>query len=178
MVAGEDRRGLMGHNATKAAVMSDELRRYRIVHFAAHTRLDDEYPERSSLVLSLFDKRGNPLSGDLRLQDMYNLKLSAELVVLSACETALGKDVKGEGLISMVRGFMYSGTPRVLASMWKVDDDATAQLMKEFYKQLLENKLTPTKAIQQAQIIQWRQTPNPFRWAAFQLHGEWEQEVK
>ena len=178
MVPAEGRLGLMGHDATKAAVMSDELRRYRIVHFAAHTRLDDEYPERSSLVLSLFDKRGNPLSGDLRLQDMYNLKLSAELVVLSACETALGKDVKGEGLISMVRGFMYSGTPRVLASMWKVDDDATAQLMKEFYKQLLENKLTPTKAIQQAQIIQWRQTPNPFRWAAFQLHGEWEQEVK
>jgi CHAT domain-containing protein len=119
-------------NATKAAAMNSDLKRFRIVHFATHTILNDEHPDLSSLVLSLVDEKGNPQSGFLRLRDMYNLHLSAELVVLSACDTALGKEVKGEGLMSMVRGFMYSGTPRVLASLWKVDDEATAELMKEF----------------------------------------------
>ena len=107
--------------------------------------------------------------------DIYNLKLSAELVVLSACETALGKEVKGEGLMSMVRGFMYSGTPRVLASLWKVDDEATAELMKEFYTQLLEHGLTPAAALRQAQIAQMQKKlrQSPYYWAGFQLQGEW-----
>ena len=106
---------------------------------------------------------------------MYNLNLSAELVVLSACETALGKEVKGEGLMSMVRGFMYSGTPRVLASLWKVDDEATAELMKEFYRQLLESGLAPAAALRQAQITQMQKKSrqSPYYWAGFQLQGEW-----
>jgi CHAT domain-containing protein len=126
-------------------------------------------------MLSLVDEHGNHRNGSLRLQDIYNLRLSADLVVLSACETAIGKQVKGEGLMSMVRGFMYSGTPRVLASLWKVDDDGTAELMTEFYSQLLKSHSTPAKALQQAQIkLMGRKTKNqPFYWAAFQLQGEW-----
>ena len=155
--------------------MNPDLKRYRIVHFATHTVLDDDHPDLSSLVLSLVDEKGNPQSGFLRLRDMYNLSLSAELVVLSACDTALGKEVKGEGLMSMVRGFMYSGTPRVLANLWKVDDEATAELMKEFYKQLLESALTPAAALRQAQIAQMQKKSrqSPYYWAGFQLQGEW-----
>jgi CHAT domain-containing protein len=172
----EDRRlAALGFNATKAAAMNPDLKRYRIVHFATHTVLDDDHPDLSSLVLSLVDEKGNSQSGFLRLRDMYNLNLSAELVVLSACETALGKEVKGEGLMSMVRGFMYSGTPRVLASLWKVDDEATAELMKEFYRQLLEAGLAPAAALRQAQITQMQKKSrqSPYYWAGFQLQGEW-----
>ena len=175
MVPEQQRLAALGFNATKAAAMNPDLKRYRIVHFATHTILNDDHPDLSSLVLSLVDERGNPQSGFLRLRDMYNLHLSAELVVLSACDTALGKEVKGEGLMSMVRGFMYSGTPRVLASLWKVDDEATAELMKEFYKQVLESGLTPAAALRQAQIAQMQKKSrqSPYYWAGFQLQGEW-----
>jgi len=103
------------------------------------------------------------------------MRLSAELVVLSACETALGKEIRGEGLMSMVRGFMYSGTPRVLASLWKVDDAATAELMKEFYTQMLVGGKTPAAALREAQILQLgkKSKQAPYYWAGFQLHGEW-----
>ena len=155
--------------------MSDDLRRYRIVHFATHTILDDEHPDLSSLVLSLVDEHGAPKNGLLRLRDMYNLRLSAELVVLSACETALGKEIRGEGLMSMVRGFMYAGAPRVLASLWKVDDESTAELMAEFYRQFLVEKRTAAEALRQAQIRQMSRKDRkaPFYWAGFQLNGEW-----
>jgi CHAT domain-containing protein len=141
-----------GMEATLDAALNKDLRRFKYVHFATHTRLIDDHPELSSLMLSLVDERGNHRNGSLRLHDIYNLRLSADLVVLSACETAIGKQIKGEGLMSMVRGFMYSGTPRVLASLWKVDDDGTAELMTEFYSQLLKFNSTPSKALQQAQI--------------------------
>ena len=103
------------------------------------------------------------------------MRLSAQLVVLSACETALGKEIKGEGLMSMVRGFMYSGTPRVVASLWKVDDVATAELMEEFYKQMLVGGKTAAAALREAQIQQLtkKSKQSPYYWAAFQLHGEW-----
>jgi len=175
MVPEERRMAALGFNATKAAVMNPDLKRYRIVHFATHTILNNDYPDLSSLVLSLVDEKGSPQSGFLRLRDMYNLQLAAELVVLSACDTGLGKEVKGEGLMSMVRGFMYSGTPRVLASLWKIDDEATAELMTEFYKNLLQNNMTPAAALRQAQITQMQKKSrqSPYYWAGFQLQGEW-----
>jgi CHAT domain-containing protein/Tfp pilus assembly protein PilF len=172
----EDKRFLaLGFDATKTAVMNEDMNRYGIVHFATHTILDENHPDLSSMVMSLVDKRGNPQNGYLRLRDIYNLKLSARLVVLSACETGLGKDVKGEGLISMVRAFMYSGTPRVLASLWKIDDEATAELMTEFYKHVLQEGLTPAAALRQAQITQMQKKSrqSPYYWAGFQLQGEW-----
>jgi CHAT domain-containing protein/Tfp pilus assembly protein PilF len=169
------RMGAFGLDATRAAAMSPDLARYRIVHFATHALVNDEQPELSGIVLSMVDKNGKRQNGLLRLRDIYSLKLSADLVVLSACNTALGKDVKGEGLIGMVRGFMYSGTQRVIASLWKVDDDATAELMTEFYHQLLERKLSPAAALRQAQIAQLQKKSRqaPFYWASFQLMGEW-----
>jgi len=175
MVPGENKMGAFDFNASRATAMSQELGRYRIVHFATHGLSNDDHPEMSGLILSLINKDGKPENGFLRLRDIYNLNLTAELVVLSACDTALGKDVKGEGLVGMVRGFMYSGTPRVLASLWKVDDEATAELMKEFYSQLLQHKLGPSAALRQAQILQMnkKSRQSPYYWAAFQLQGEW-----
>lgn len=175
IVPADQRLAALGFGATREAARDPDLKRYRFVHFATHTVLNDDHPDLSSLVLSLVNERGVRQNGFLRLRDIYNLRLSAELVVLSACETALGKEVKGEGLLSMVRGFMYSGTPRVLASLWKVDDLATAELMKEFYKQLLESRLTPAAALRQAQIAQMQKKSrqSPYYWAGFQLHGEW-----
>ena len=175
MAPADRRMAALGFKATKTAAMSPDLRRYGIVHFATHTILNDDHPDLSSLVLSLVDETGRPQNGFLRLRDMYNLQLAAELVVLSACDTGIGKEIKGEGFMSMVRGFMYSGTPRVLASLWKIDDEATTELMKEFYKNLLQAGLTPAAALRQAQITQMQKKSrqSPYYWAGFQLQGEW-----
>jgi CHAT domain-containing protein len=174
MVPEKERFVALGFDATRSAAMAKDLGRYKIVHFATHAVLNESHPDLSSLVMSLVDRDGNPQNGYVRLRDIYNLRLSADLVVLSACETALGKEVKGEGLMSMVRGFMYSGTPRVLASLWKVDDEATAELMTEFYKELLQNKRPAAAALRQAQITQMQKKlrQSPYYWAAFQLQGE------
>jgi CHAT domain-containing protein len=165
----------LGFDASRATAMSPELAEYRIVHFATHGVLNNEDPGLSGIVLSMFDKQGRPQDGFLRLHDIYGLKLPAELVVLSACNTALGKPVRGEGLVGMVRGFMYAGAKRVVASYWKVDDEATGQLMGRFYMELLKQNRTPAAALRQAQLAmmqhdRWRP---PFYWAAFALQGEW-----
>jgi CHAT domain-containing protein/uncharacterized protein HemY len=175
MVPSESRMVALDFNATRAAAMDPELSRYRIVHFATHGIANDEHAEQSGLLLSLVDAKGTPQNGFLRLRDIYGMNLSADLVVLSACNTALGKDVKGEGLVGMVRGFMYSGTPRVLASLWTVDDAATAELMKEFYAQLLITGLKPSAALRKAQLVQMQKKSrqSPYYWAGFQLQGEW-----
>ena len=161
--------------ASRATAASDELGRYRIVHFATHGLLDSQRPELSGLVLSLVDENGKPQDGFLRLRQIYNLRLPAELVVLSACQTGLGKEVKGEGLVGMTRGFMYAGAARVAASLWQVNDAATAELMKRFYRGMLQEKLRPAAALRAAQIEMWktRQWQSPFYWGAFALQGEW-----
>ena len=115
----------------------------RIVHFATHGLLNGQHPELSGLVLSLVDESGRPQNGFLRLQEIYSLRLSADLVVLTACQTALGREVKGEGLVGLTRGFMYAGAQRVVASLWQVDDLATATLMKAFYRGMLRDGLSP-----------------------------------
>jgi len=118
---------------------------------------------------------GRPRDGFLRLHDVYDLKLSADLVVLSACQSALGKEVRGEGMLGLTRGFMYAGAPRVVASLWRVDDRATAELMKAFYEGMLgPAELTPAAALRAAQNHlrgqpRWR---DPYFWAGFVLHGE------
>jgi len=161
--------------ANRKLAMSDELSRYRIVHFSTHGLLDSHHPELSGLVLSLVDEAGRPQEGFLRLHEIYTLRLNADLVVLSACQTGLGKEVRGEGLIGLVRGFMYAGAPRVMASMWEVDDAATAELMKLFYKGVLQEKLTPAAALRAAQIkmLTKRHWQAPYYWGAFVLQGEW-----
>jgi CHAT domain-containing protein/predicted negative regulator of RcsB-dependent stress response len=161
--------------ASRTTALRPELGEYRIVHFATHGLLNNVHPELSGIVLSLVDEAGRPQDGFLRLQDIYNLKLSAELVTLSACQTGLGKEVKGEGLIGLTRGFMYAGAPRVVASLWKVDDLATAELMKLFYQRMLKDGLPAGAALRAAQLELSRQKrwASPYFWAGFVLHGEW-----
>lgn len=154
---------------------SDEIGRYRIVHFATHGLINNQHPELSGVVLSLVDYKGRPQNGFLRLYDLYNLKLSAELVVLSACQTALGREIKGEGLVGLTRGFMYAGAARVVASLWQVEDRASAEVMKRFYERMFDKKLSPSAALRAAQLSmhsdkRWR---SPYYWAAFTLQGEW-----
>ena len=127
------------------------------------------------MILSLVDEQGQPQDGFLRARDIYNLNLQADLVVLSACQTGLGKVVKGEGVVGFTRGFMYAGSPRVVVSLWNVNDQATAELMASFYTNMLKRKLRPAVALREAQLNLWRtrKWSQPFFWEAFQLQGEW-----
>jgi CHAT domain-containing protein len=165
-----------GFRANREAALSAELRQYSIVHFAAHGLFDEKHPELSGVVLSLYDERGQPKDGFLSLSDVYNMNLSANLVVLSACQTGLGQNVKGEGLIGLTRGFMHAGSRRVLASLWQVDDEATAELMKRFYRHMLKEGMPAASALRLAKTEtmqareQWRA---PFYWAGFILQGDW-----
>lgn len=165
--------------ANKSAAMGADLREYRVVHFATHALFDEEHPDRSGIVLSMVDKNGNRQDGHLWLSDIYNLKLPVDLVVLSACQTGLGKDVKGEGLIGLTRGFMYAGASGVVASLWKVDDEATAELMKHFYNGMFEKGLTPAAALREAQLELRKQKrwQEPYYWAGFVIQGQYSGKV-
>jgi len=162
-------------NASREMATSPELSEYRIVHFATHGVVNNEHFELSGIVLSMLDEQGHPQDGFLRLRDIYNLNLQVNLVVLSACDTGLGKEVKGEGLVGMVRGFLYAGAASVIASLWKVDDEASAELMKQVYKQMLQQDMAPAAALRQSQVAMWQQRRwrSPFYWGAFVLQGEW-----
>jgi CHAT domain-containing protein/tetratricopeptide (TPR) repeat protein len=166
----------LGFDASRDAAMSPDLGKYRVVHFATHGVFDNDSPGMSGIMLSLFDDHGGPRDGVLRLHDIYGMALPAELVVLSACSTALGRHVTGEGLVGVVRGFMYAGAKRVVASLWKVDDDATGELMRRFYEGMFRKGLSPPAALREAQLGLWRQPrwQAPFYWAAFSLQGEWQ----
>ncbi|HLM61156.1 MAG TPA: CHAT domain-containing tetratricopeptide repeat protein, partial [Pyrinomonadaceae bacterium] len=161
--------------ASAEKATGENLSDYKIVHFATHGLLNSKNPELSGLVLSLINEKGEPQNGFLRLNDIYNLRLNSDLVVLSACQTALGRDIRGEGLIGLTRGFMYAGAPRVVASLWKVDDAATAELMKRFYQNMLQKKLRPAEALRAAQIEMSKDDryKSPYFWAAFTLQGDW-----
>jgi CHAT domain-containing protein/predicted negative regulator of RcsB-dependent stress response len=162
--------------ANRTTATSPELAQFRVVHFATHSMIDSRTPALSGIVLSLVDRRGNPQDGFLRLWDIYNLHLPVDLVVLSGCQTALGKRINGEGLIGLTRGFMYAGAARVMASLWAVDDAATAEFMSQFYQAMLKRDLPPAAALRAAQIYMWKQKRwqgDPYFWAAFQLQGEW-----
>lgn len=165
----------VGFDATRAVATGGELAKYRMVHFATHGLIDSRHPELSSLVLSLVNQKGEPQNGFLRLHDIYNLELQADLVVLSACETALGQEIRGEGLVGLTRGFMYAGSSRVLASLWSVDDRATSELMKSFYRHMISGRLSPAAALRKAQVDMSgdRRWSAPYYWAGFSLQGEW-----
>jgi len=161
--------------ANREMITDLELSNYRIVHLATHGLLNSTNPELSGVVLSLFDEQGTPQNGFLRLHDVFNLNLPAELVVLSACQTGLGQEVKGEGLVGLTRGFMYAGSPRVLVSLWNVSDEATAEMMSRFYRNMLQEGLSATAALRAAQLEMQQETQwnAPYYWAAFTLQGEW-----
>jgi CHAT domain-containing protein len=164
-----------GFEASRSAATSPGLADYRIVHFATHGVLNTRRPELSGVVLSLFDAAGQGQDGFLRLHDIYNLSLGADLVVLSGCQTGLGKDLKGEGLIGLTRGFMFAGAPTVVASLWQVDDESTAELMKRFYRGMLREGRRPGEALRSAQLEMAgsRRWSAPFYWAGFVVQGEW-----
>ena len=169
------RKVALGFEANRAAAMSDDLNKFRIIHFATHSFLDSVHPELSSIALSMLDHQGRPQDGFLRAHEVFNLKLGAELVVLSGCRTGLGKEVKGEGLYGMTRGFMYAGSKRVLVSLWDIQDQATARLMSDFYRGLIGPKpSSASAALRAAQIAIWREArwQAPYYWAGFVLQGE------
>jgi len=161
--------------ASRATAASERLGQYRDIHFATHGLADSERPELSTIVLSLFDEQGKPQDGFLRAHEVFNLNLPAEMVVLSACETGLGRLTRGEGLVSLTRGFMYAGAARVVVSLWSVNDQATAELMTKFYRKILIERELPAAALRAAQIEMWRDKrwEAPYYWAAFTLQGEW-----
>ena len=165
--------GILGFNATKERVLAGDLERYRILHFATHALIDERFPELSGLVLSRRDREGRPIDGDLHLHEIYGLRLAADLVVLSGCQTALGQRVRGDGLVSLTRGFLYAGSSRLLVSLWSVDDEATAVLMGELYRGMMGRGESPAAALRSAQQWMRRQERwrEPYYWAGFVLQG-------
>jgi CHAT domain-containing protein len=165
----------VGVKASRGTALSGDLADYRAVHFATHGLINSETPRLSFLALSMFDEQGRPQDGSLGLSDIYNLDLDADLVVLSGCETALGREIRGEGLVGLTQGFFHAGAQRVMASLWRVEDRATAELMSHFYRAMLEEGLPPAAALRSAQLSV-RSDPSrqdPFYWAPFVLQGDW-----
>lgn len=163
-----------GYEASRETVLHHPLTNYRIVHFATHGVLDESHPERSGLILSLFNSKGEPQDGYLRLSDIYDLKLSADLVVLSSCDSALGRDLASEGIIGLPSGFFRAGAKSVIATLWKVDDAATAELMTHFYSHLRRGEIAAA-ALRNSQLElrrdeRWR---HPYYWAAFVFQGDY-----
>ncbi len=176
LVPAQKSKEALDFDASRETATGGDLSQYQIVHFATHGLVNNRHPELSGLVLSLIDKDGHPHNGFLRLDDIYNLRLPAELVVLSACQTGLGKEIRGEGFIGLTRGFMYAGAKRLVTSLWQVDDTATSELMGRFYRGVLKDKkLSPAAALRAAQIemLQQPEWRSPYYWAAFTLQGEW-----
>ncbi|MCC6992180.1 MAG: CHAT domain-containing protein [Acidobacteria bacterium] len=161
--------------ANREWVTSPALAKYRIVHFATHGIIDTGNPALTSLALSSVDAQGTERDGLLRMHELYDMRLPADLVVLSACQTALGREMAGEGLVGLTRGFMYAGARRVVATLWQVDDAATAAFMTRFYRHMLQGRQSASAALRAAQqeMAAQPQYASPYYWAGFVLHGEW-----
>jgi CHAT domain-containing protein len=174
LVPNQDSTSAFGFDASYDWITSPKISEYRYVHLATHGFFDGDKPALSSIVLSSFDAEGHDRKAYLRFPDLFNLNLPAELVVLSACETGLGNNVPGEGLVGMTRGLMYAGALRVAVSLWSVDDQATSDLMQDFYKNnLWQSQQSHAEALRNAQLKLWKQGKAPYYWAAFTLQGEW-----
>ena len=175
LVPANERWEALDFDASLAAVQDPRLADFRIVHFATHGLMNSRDPRLSGLVFSLVDRQGRPQNGFLRAGEVANLKLGADLVVLSACQTALGKELRGEGLLGLARGFMYAGAPRVIASLWRVADSATTDLMSGFYQALLGSHVPTSEALRSAKLRVMRNPLRsaPYYWAGFTLEGDW-----
>jgi CHAT domain-containing protein/tetratricopeptide (TPR) repeat protein len=159
LVPNQDSTSAFGFDASYDWITSPKISQYRYAL--------------SSIILSSFDAQGNDRRAFLRFPELFNLNLPTELVILSACETGLGNNVPGEGLVGMTRGLMYAGALRVGVSLWKVDDQATSDLMQDFYKNLWQSKQSHASSLRAAQLKMWNQGKAPYYWAAFTLQGEW-----
>jgi len=174
LVPVSDRKEAVDFAASLSTATNPDISNYRYVHFATHGFVSSRQPELSGIVLSLVDENGEEQDGFLRANEILNLKLPAELVVLSGCRTGLGKEIRGEGLISLTRSFMYAGSARVLVSLWDIHDEATAELMSRFYSGMIKRHLRPAEALRVAQGSMWKDKrwQSPYYWAAFILQGE------
>ncbi|HZI87960.1 MAG TPA: CHAT domain-containing protein, partial [Pyrinomonadaceae bacterium] len=162
--------------ANRDFITSHEFAESRFLHFATHTVINDEHLELSGIALSNFDAEGRRKDGFFRTYEIYRLRLLASLVVLSSCKSALGKEIKGEGLVGLTHAFMYAGVPRVVASLWTVSDNPTAQLMAKFYHEMLmSGRMSPAAALRAAQLSMLRDKrwESPYFWSGFVLQGEW-----
>lgn len=164
-----------GFDASKEAVLRGSLSGHRVLHFAVHGVLHPDQPLLSHLSLSRFTRSGEPLEGSLHAHEIYDLDLPADLAVLSACDTARGEWMPGEGMVAgLPRAFLYAGSARVLISLWAVPDRSTKQLMQAFYLRLLKQGQSPSQALQEAQRELWSAGHPPWRWAGFTLQGDWQ----
>ncbi len=162
--------------ATRELVTSGALGGFRMVHFATHGLIDTEDPALAGLVLSLYHANGRPRDGLLRTRDLHELQLPVDLVVLSACRTALGQEIRGEGVVGLAEGFFAAGASLLVVSMWDVDDQATAAFMSRFYAHLLLDRRHPADALRHAQSELRNQTKwrSPAHWGAFVALGDWQ----
>jgi CHAT domain-containing protein len=169
-----------GFEANREIVTNAALGEYQIVHFATHGFFNSDHPEFSGILLSMLKRDGTSTDGFVPLQDIYAMRLASQLVVVSACDTALGEDVRGEGLVGLTRGFLSAGSRSVVTSLWKVDDRATAELMKYFYQSMLQDGEPPSTALRTAKqrIRQQAQWNAPYFWAGFVFNGEYKEEIK
>lgn len=175
-VAQEQQMRALDFDANRALATGTALNQFRIVHFATHALINTAHPALSGIVLSLVDEQGRPQDGFLPAADIFNLNFSARLVVLSACQTGLGKTVRGEGLVGMVQSFLYAGASSVAVSLWSQQDQATAELMDKLYQRLLgTQRLTPAAALRAAQLemLNSGRWPSPYFWAGFTVQGDW-----
>jgi CHAT domain-containing protein len=165
----------INENANEKFVKSEQMSKFKIIHFATHGFVNTLKPELSGILME--QSSGNIEDGILYTGEIYNLKLNADLTVLSACETGLGKLKKGEGLIGLTRALLYAGSKSIIVSLWKVADKSTSDLMIDFYANLLEEKPESqdfSKALQQAKLemIKKETYAHPFYWSPFILIGK------
>jgi len=160
-------------DANEDNVVTRDISKYRIIHVATHGLLNAERPQFTGVVLSLVGNKTH--DGFVRTDEVFNLRLGSPLVMLSACETGLGKEKRGEGVMGLTRAFMYAGAPTVGVSLWSVADKSTADLMTDFYKRLLAGDTTSSSALRGAQLamISGKKYSAPFFWAPFVLVGDW-----
>jgi CHAT domain-containing protein/Tfp pilus assembly protein PilF len=175
LVREEDSLLALDFAANRDLAMSEEIKHYRILHFATHAFINDEYPQLSEIVLSAVNQQGEAVDAAVRACDLFTIRLSADLVVLSGCKTGVGKYVRGEGVMNLTRMFMCAGVPSVVVSLWSVEDKAAAELMVRFYKKMFQKKLSPSAALREAQAEMWRDGKSraPYLWGAFTLQGDW-----
>ncbi|MBL8233514.1 MAG: CHAT domain-containing protein, partial [Bryobacterales bacterium] len=160
--------------ASRAALAKPAFLNSRVLHLATHAVIQEDQPALSGIVLSRVNSQGRATDGLLRLYEIYNLPLESDLVVLSACRTALGKQMRGEGVIGLTRAFLHAGASSVVTSLWSIQDRATAKLMEYFYEGLLKRQLTPAAALRQAQLRLRADSrfAHPYFWAAFNVQGD------
>jgi len=166
---------LTGFAANRSAIVSMDLQGYRFIHIATHGLIDPRYPLLSGLALSSFSADGQPLESKLGLASIFDLRLDADLLVLSACKTALGREIRGEGRVGLTQGFFYAGARSLVVSLWQVPDRGTAELVGRFYRNLIGTGMRPASALRQAKLslaseARWR---HPYFWSAMMLFGEW-----